>query len=178
MRIVVGVELYMGGTKDGSYKLDIDDMAKTSRELRAQLIKASRAEAAEVAQALIDQIGSLKPDEAPAASLKLIKELAMGPMLPLPMGTGWRNPATRSTGRWPVCANACGTRCGCQAQQAAQAADGAGQSEQAALKHASYHSSLYEGRKQRTAGFMTTVLLIIQLLVAAALSRGCSPSAF
>ncbi|MDM7982864.1 MAG: response regulator receiver protein [Maricaulis sp.] len=138
MRIVVGVELYMGGTKDGSYaKLDIDDMAKTSRELRAQLIKASRAEAAEVAQALIDQIGSLKPDEAPAASLKLIKELAMGAYAAFANGDGLeksRDEIDRTVAslRKRLQARAAAV----QAQQAAQAADGAGQSEQAALKRA------------------------------------------
>lgn len=138
MRIVVGVELYMGGTKDGSYaKLDIDDMAKTSRELRAQLIKASRAEAAEVAQALIDQIGSLKPDEAPAASLKLIKELAMGAYAAFANGDGLeksRDEIDRTVAslRKRLQARAAAV----QVQQAAQAADGAGQSEQAALKRA------------------------------------------
>ncbi|MBO6728169.1 MAG: response regulator receiver protein [Maricaulis sp.] len=138
MRIVVGVELYLGGTKDGSSaKLDIDDMAKTSRELRAQLIKASRAEAAEVAQALIDQIGSLKPDEAPAASLKLIKELAMGAYAAFANGDGLeksRDEIDRTVAslRKRLQARAAAV----QAQQAPQAADGAGQSEQAALKRA------------------------------------------
>lgn len=79
MCIVVGVELYMGGIKDGLYvKLDIDDMVKISCELCVQLIKVSCVEVVEVVQVFIDQIGLFKFDEVLVVFFKLIKELVMG----------------------------------------------------------------------------------------------------
>lgn len=82
MRIVISVELQMsrGSGGDGPpVRLDVEDLARSARELKAQLIKASRNEAAEVAEALIDQIRALGDgSNAPASALRLIKELSMG----------------------------------------------------------------------------------------------------
>ena len=60
-------------------RLDVNDLSRSARELKAQLIKANRREASEVAEALIDQIRALGDGgNAPASALRLIKELAMG----------------------------------------------------------------------------------------------------
>lgn len=80
MRIVISVEIQLTKPADGAMpvKLDVIDMARTARELRVQLIKASRAEAAEVATALVDQITALGHGAAVTnRTLQLIKELAM-----------------------------------------------------------------------------------------------------
>lgn len=80
MRIVISVEIQLTKPTDGSMpvRLDVLDMARTARELRVQLIKAARAEAAEVGTALIEQITSLGDGAgASARTLQLIKELAM-----------------------------------------------------------------------------------------------------
>ncbi|WP_300541713.1 response regulator receiver protein [Maricaulis sp.] len=82
MRIVVTVELHASKHKADEalpVKLDTTDLLRTGRELKAQLIKANRREAAEVSEALLDQIKALGDgSKAPASSLNLIKELAMG----------------------------------------------------------------------------------------------------
>ena len=81
MRIVVSVELQLSkGDGEAGANLDIEDMLRSTRELKAQLIKMERAEAAEIAEALIEQISSISTAEAgaPSDSLKLIKELSMG----------------------------------------------------------------------------------------------------
>lgn len=138
MRVVVSVELYLSGSKDGAApKLDLEDMAKAARELRAQMIKANRAEAAEVAQALIDQIGAVKADDVAPGTLKLIKELSMGAYAAFANGDGLeksRDEIDRTVAslRKRLQARAAAV----QAQQAAQAADDAGQGQQAAIKRA------------------------------------------
>jgi len=81
MRIVVNVELHMSkGAGNLAAKLETDDMQKSARELRAQLLRAERREAAEITEALIDQISSLDECKGalPVDTLKLIKELSMG----------------------------------------------------------------------------------------------------
>jgi len=82
MRIVISVELQMSKSSqsDGPpVRLDVNDLSRSARELKAQLIKANRREASEVAEALIDQIRALGDGgNAPASALRLIKELAMG----------------------------------------------------------------------------------------------------
>lgn len=81
MRAVVAVELQLAPreTTDVAPKLDFKDLMRTARELKAQLVAAKREEAAEVAEALIEQITSLaKSGDLQPASLQLIKELAMG----------------------------------------------------------------------------------------------------
>lgn len=78
MRVVVTAELQLGD-KAGETRIDYEDMLRTSRELKAQLLKLSRAEAAEVAEALIEQITTMQSSgDTSAASFKLSKELAMG----------------------------------------------------------------------------------------------------
>lgn len=80
MRIVVSVEIQLTKPENSTtpVRLDVVDMARTARELRVQLIKASRPEAAEVATALIEQITALGTGEnATSRALQLIKELAM-----------------------------------------------------------------------------------------------------
>ena len=80
MRIVISVEIQLTKPENSTapVKLDIIDMARTARELRVQLMKASRAEAAEVATALLEQITSLGNGVTPSnRTLQLIKELSM-----------------------------------------------------------------------------------------------------
>jgi len=81
MRIVISAELQLSHLAGGGrppVRLDVNDLARTTRELKAQLIKSNRREAAEIAEALIDQIRALGDGaNAPASSLRLIKELAM-----------------------------------------------------------------------------------------------------
>ena len=80
MRIVISVEIQLNKPEKNALpvRLDVADMARTARELRVQLVKASRGEAAEVAAALIDQISSLGDgSKADKRSLQLIKELSM-----------------------------------------------------------------------------------------------------
>ena len=81
MRIVITAELHISKHTEGGLPVPLDsaDMMRSARELRAQLVKASRREAAEVAEALIDQVQTISKAENPAPSnLRLIKELAMG----------------------------------------------------------------------------------------------------
>ncbi len=81
MRAVVAVELQLAPREEGapSPKLDHEDLIRTARELKMQLIRAERGEAAEVAEALIDQVNSLGEDGGVTPqSLQLVKELAMG----------------------------------------------------------------------------------------------------
>ncbi len=81
MRIVVNVELFLSHPETGkNVKLDADDMMRSARELKAQLVRAERREAAEIAEALTDQIATLQAEEGdpPIDTLKLIKELSMG----------------------------------------------------------------------------------------------------
>ncbi len=82
MRIVISVELEASKTT-GKGKvpiaLDVKDLERAARELRAHVLRAGRREAAEVAAALIDQIGALGDGHnADSGVLKLVKELAMG----------------------------------------------------------------------------------------------------
>ncbi|WP_417476029.1 response regulator [Maricaulis sp.] len=80
MRIVISVEIQLTKPENSAMtvRLDVVDMARTARELRVQMVKASRSEAAEVAAALIDQIASLGDGTgAPRRTLQLIKELSM-----------------------------------------------------------------------------------------------------
>jgi DNA-binding response OmpR family regulator len=82
MRIVVSVELHASKSKADDrlpMKLDTSDLLRTGRELKAQLIKAQRAEAAEIAEALLDQVRSMGDGgDVRVSNLKLVKELAMG----------------------------------------------------------------------------------------------------
>jgi len=81
MRIVISVELEASKKSEGKVPvaLDVKDLQRAARELRAHVIRAKRREAAEVAEALIDQISTLGDGRnAEAGSLKLVKELAMG----------------------------------------------------------------------------------------------------
>lgn len=81
MRAVVAVELQLAPRADGAPapKFDYDDLLRTSRELKVQLIQSERGEAAEVAEALIDQVQSLNAEGGMTPSaLSLVKELAMG----------------------------------------------------------------------------------------------------
>jgi DNA-binding response OmpR family regulator len=81
MRIVVTIELQLSqNTEAGkSIKLDFEDLTRTARELKAQLLKAKRPEAAEVAEALNEQIKTLHGEGGVTDSgLRLTKELAMG----------------------------------------------------------------------------------------------------
>ncbi|OLF77931.1 hypothetical protein AWH62_04475 [Maricaulis sp. W15] len=81
MRIVISVELEASKTDEGKVPvaLDVNDLQRGARELRAHVLRAGRREAAEVAEALIEQIGALGDGRnAPPAGLKLVKELAMG----------------------------------------------------------------------------------------------------
>ncbi len=82
MRIVITVELQLSKAGAGDnplVRLDVADLGRSARELKAQLIKANRREAAEVAEALIDQIRAMGDGSSvPASSLRLIKELSMG----------------------------------------------------------------------------------------------------
>ncbi|MDF1767237.1 response regulator receiver protein [Maricaulis sp.] len=82
MRIVISVELEASKkTEEGKVPvaLDIKDLDRAARELRAHVLRAGRREAAEVAEALLDQIGALGDGRnADAGILKLVKELAMG----------------------------------------------------------------------------------------------------
>lgn len=80
MRIVISIEMQLTKPPEGTppMKLDVADLARTSRELRVQMIKGSRAEAGEVAAALVDQVAGLGDgSEATTRNLQLIKELAM-----------------------------------------------------------------------------------------------------
>ena len=81
MRIVITVELEASQKKEGKVPvaLDVKDLQRSARELRAHVLRARRREAAEVAAALIDQIEQLGDGRnAEAGTLKLVKELAMG----------------------------------------------------------------------------------------------------
>ena len=82
MRIVVSVELHASKTGEGPslpVKLDTADLMRTGREMKGQLVKAGRAESSEICEAMLDQITALGDgNQAPASTLKLIKELAMG----------------------------------------------------------------------------------------------------
>lgn len=82
MRIVVTLELHLSNLREIEpvpMKLDVDDLERTARQLKAQLLKAKRLEAAEVAEALIDQVVSLRTDAgANERGMRLTKELAMG----------------------------------------------------------------------------------------------------
>lgn len=81
MRIVVNVELVISKSDgENPVQFDADDVLRSGRELKTLLVKAERREAAEIAEALIDQVGAMQSDgkRPPADSLKLIKELAMG----------------------------------------------------------------------------------------------------
>lgn len=82
MRIVVSLELHLSNLQEIEpvpMKLDVDDLERTARELKAQLLKAKRLEAAEVAEALIDQVVSLRTEVgANERGMRLTKELAMG----------------------------------------------------------------------------------------------------
>jgi DNA-binding response OmpR family regulator len=81
MRIVIAVELELSDTPDDTEKLalDFNDLGRTAREMRAQLTRAKRPEAAEVAEALIEQVTALSTAaDLPQSGLRLIKDLAMG----------------------------------------------------------------------------------------------------
>lgn len=80
MRIVITVEMQLKRGEGGTpIPLDVKDLGRAGRELRTQLIKAGRQEAAEVAEALLDQIRALGDgSDAPDSAMRLIKELAMG----------------------------------------------------------------------------------------------------
>ena len=81
LRIVISVELEASKHSEGKVPiaLDVNDLQRAARELRAHVIRAGRREAAEVAEALIDQIGTLGDGRnAETGTLKLVKELAMG----------------------------------------------------------------------------------------------------
>lgn len=81
MRIVIAVELKSRGSSETgkAVKIDLDDLKRTARELRAELIAAERMEAAEVAEALVEQVESIDgPAAMTEAALRLTKELAMG----------------------------------------------------------------------------------------------------
>jgi DNA-binding response OmpR family regulator len=82
MRIVVSLELNLANMQEIEpvpMKLDVNDLERTARELKAQLLKAKRLEAAEVAEALIDQVVSLRTEGGPdERAMRLTKELAMG----------------------------------------------------------------------------------------------------
>ena len=81
MRIVITVELEASQKDEGKVPvaLDVKDLQRSARELRAHVLRARRREAAEVAAALIDQIEQLGDGRnAEAGTLKLVKELAMG----------------------------------------------------------------------------------------------------
>lgn len=81
MRIVVNVELFLSKPDgEGGLKVDLEDMLRSARELKALLVKAERREAVEIAEALIEQIVTLQSEDnqVPVDSLKLIKELSMG----------------------------------------------------------------------------------------------------
>ncbi|WP_417479476.1 response regulator receiver protein [Maricaulis maris] len=81
MRIVISVELEASKETGGKVpiSLDVNDLQRAARELRAHVIRAGRREAGEVAEALIDQIGTLGDGRnAEKGTLKLVKELAMG----------------------------------------------------------------------------------------------------
>lgn len=81
MRIVVNVELHLSRNQsEQGGKLDTEDMLRSARELKAQLLKLERKEAAEIVEALLEQIHSIETGEGapPPDTLKLIKELSMG----------------------------------------------------------------------------------------------------
>ena len=81
MRIVVSIELQLAKDDETkpSVKLDLDDIARTARELKIQLIKAKRPEAVEVAEALLGQVDALSGENGITdKGLRLTKELAMG----------------------------------------------------------------------------------------------------
>ena len=82
MRIVVSLELHLANLEEiepVQMKLDVNDLERTARELKAQLLKAKRLEAAEVSEALIDQVTSLRADGGVnERAMRLTKELAMG----------------------------------------------------------------------------------------------------
>ena len=79
MRIVISVELQINKKEDEHVKLDIADLTKSARELKSQLMNAKRPEAAEIAEALIDQIACIVTEAGTdEKALKLTKELAMG----------------------------------------------------------------------------------------------------
>jgi len=80
MRIVVSIELQLANEDENKagVKLDLDDIGRTSRELKVQLIKAKRPEAVEVAEALLEQVESLGTEGGITdKGLRLTKELAM-----------------------------------------------------------------------------------------------------
>jgi DNA-binding response OmpR family regulator len=81
MRIVISVEMHLSKTSESSetLALDFDDMSRTAREIRAQLLRAKRPEAAEVAEALIEQVAAMsKTVNVVESNLRLVKDLAMG----------------------------------------------------------------------------------------------------
>ncbi|WP_297737494.1 response regulator receiver protein [uncultured Maricaulis sp.] len=82
MRIVISVELEASKNSEQGkvpVALDVKDLERAARELRAHVLRAGRREATEVAAALIDQIAVLGDGRnADSGVLKLVKELAMG----------------------------------------------------------------------------------------------------
>lgn len=143
MRIVVTVELYLSGGSETSAAIDSDDILRSARELKAQLVKEDRREAAEIADALLDQVNELsaQKDAPQLDALKLIKELSMGAYAAYANGESLersRDEIDRTVGnlRKRLKARADETRR--KAEQAAAEAqlEGTGQDEPAELKRA------------------------------------------
>ncbi|MCW5723714.1 MAG: response regulator [Maricaulaceae bacterium] len=80
MRMVISIELQINAAADGSSPpFDHGDMTRTAAELRRQLVNAGRQEAAEVAEALCQQVATLKtPAERNSKNFRLVKDLAVG----------------------------------------------------------------------------------------------------
>ena len=80
MRVVISIELQLSDKgEEPAPPLDLKDLAKTAKDMRALAGRAKRREGMEVADALIDHIGSMSdPNSLSDRNLRLTKELALG----------------------------------------------------------------------------------------------------
>ena len=80
MRIVIAAELRISmESQDDKPAFDLSDLDRTARDLKSQLVRTRRREAADVAGALIEHLQSMAEEGGvTSANLRLVKELAMG----------------------------------------------------------------------------------------------------